>query len=115
MYLDWAIQKLRAGLDLTREEAGRVAEDLFSGNVPDDEIVAFLVALRNKGEKADELVGFALVMRQRAAETLRQAGVNLEEIAHAGALLDTCGTGGDGAGTFNISTAAALVAAGAGV
>ncbi len=115
MYLDWAIQKLNTGLDLTREEAGRVTEDLFSGNVPDDEIVAFLVALRNKGEKADELVGFARVMRARAAETLRQSGVNLEEMARRGALLDTCGTGGDGAGTFNVSTAAALVAAGAGV
>ena len=115
MYLDWAIQKLSVGLDLAREESGRVAEDLFSGNVPDDEIAAFLVALRNKGETADELVGFAKIMRGRAAETLRQAGVNLEEIARVGALLDTCGTGGDGAGTFNISTAAALVAAGAGV
>ncbi|HEV2690344.1 MAG TPA: anthranilate phosphoribosyltransferase, partial [Bryobacteraceae bacterium] len=69
----------------------------------------------NKGETADELVGFGRMMRQRAAETLRQAGVNLEEIASSGALLDTCGTGGDSAGTFNISTAAALVAAGAGV
>ncbi len=115
MYIDWAIQKLNEGLDLTRPEAGRVTEELFSGNVPDEEIVALLVALRNKGEKADELVGFAGVMRARAAETLRQAGVNLEEIASAGPLLDTCGTGGDGAGTFNVSTAAAIVAAAAGV
>jgi anthranilate phosphoribosyltransferase len=115
MYLDWAIEKLKAGLDLTRDEAGRVSEELFSGNVPDDEIAAFLVALRNKGEKADELVGFAQVMRARAAETLRQAGVELERILSAGPLLDTCGTGGDGAGTFNVSTAAALVAVAAGV
>lgn len=115
MYLDWAIEKLKSGLDLTRDEAGRVSEELFSGNVPDDEIVALLVALRNKGEKADELVGFAQVMRARAAETLRAAGVHLEVIHRAGPLLDTCGTGGDGAGTFNVSTAAALVAAAAGV
>lgn len=115
MYLDWAIEKLTGGLDLTRHEAGRVTEELFSGNVPDDEIAALLVAVRNKGETADELVGFAQVMRARAAETLRQAGVDREAIQRAGPLLDTCGTGGDGAGTFNVSTAAALVAAAAGV
>lgn len=116
MYIDWAVQKLNQKLDLTREEAGRVCEELFSGNVPDDEIISLLVALRNKGEKADELVGFALVMRARAAETLRQAGVDLELIKRGGPLLDTCGTGGEGgAGTFNVSTAAALVAAAAGV
>jgi len=115
MYLDWAIEKLKSGLDLTRDEASRVSEELFSGNVPDDEIVALLVALRNKGEKADELVGFAQVMRARAAETLRAEGVHLEVIHRAGPLLDTCGTGGDGGGTFNVSTAAALVVAAAGV
>jgi len=115
MYLDWAIEKLNGRLDLTRQEAGRVTEELFSGNVPDDEIVALLVALRNKGETADEVVGFAQVMRARAAETLRGAGVQLDEIACDGPLLDTCGTGGDGQCTFNVSTAAALVAAAAGV
>jgi len=115
MYLDWAVEKLKSGLDLTREEAGRVSEELFSGNVPDVEIAALLVALRKKGETADEMVGFAQVMRARAAETLRAAGVDLEHIQQAGPLLDTCGTGGDGAGTFNVSTAAALVAAAAGV
>jgi anthranilate phosphoribosyltransferase len=115
MYLEWAIEKLNGGWDLTRQEAGRVSEELFSGNVPDDEIVALLVALGAKGEKAEELVGFAQVMRARAAETLRQAGVNLDEIKKAGSLLDTCGTGGDGQCTFNVSTAAALVAAAAGV
>ncbi|HLY60436.1 MAG TPA: anthranilate phosphoribosyltransferase [Terriglobia bacterium] len=115
MYLDWAVQKLSDGSDLTREEAGRVCEELFSGNVPDDEIVALLVAMRNKGETADELVGFAKVMRARATETLLLAGVDQEALHRAGPLLDTCGTGGDGAGTFNVSTAAALVAAAAGV
>ncbi|HEV2233039.1 MAG TPA: anthranilate phosphoribosyltransferase [Terriglobia bacterium] len=115
MYLDQAIEKLNAGFDLTRQEAGQLSEELFSGNVPDDEIVALLVALRTKGEKADELVGFAQVMRARAAETLREAGVDLDEIKKGGPLLDTCGTGGDGQCTFNVSTAAALVAAAAGV
>ena len=115
MYLNWAIEKLTGGLDLTRHEAGRVTEELFSGNVPDDEIASLLVAMRNKGETADELVGFAQVMRARAAETLLQAGVDREAIQRAGPLLDTCGTGGDGAGTFNVSTAAALVVAATGV
>ena len=115
MNLDWAIEKLNGGGDLTRQEAGRVSEELFSGNVPDAEIVALLVALRTKGEKTDELVGFAQVMRARATETLRQAGVDLGKINQAGPLLDTCGTGGDGQCTFNVSTAAALVAAAAGV
>jgi len=115
MYLEWAVEKLTSRLDLTRQEAGQVTEQLFSGNVPDEEIVALLVALRAKGETADEVVGFAQVMRARAAETLCNAGVHLDEIARAGPLLDTCGTGGDGQCTFNVSTAAALVAAAAGV
>jgi len=88
---------------------------LLSGAVPDAEIVAFLEALRDKGEQADELVGFAEVMRAHAAETLRAAGVKLEDISRREPLLDTCGTGGDCRGTFNVSTAAAFVAAAAGV
>ena len=115
MNIDQATEKLRERRDLTRQEAAQVMEELLSGNVPDSEIAALLVALRDKGEKTDELVGFAEVMRSRAAELLRRAGVNLEEIKQAGALLDTCGTGGDGQCTFNVSTAAALAAAAAGV
>ena len=71
---------------------------LLSGSVPDEEIVAFLAALRDKGEQADELVGFAEVMRAHAAETLLAAGVEVESISHREPLLDTCGTGGDGRG-----------------
>ena len=115
MHIDQALEKLNARSDLTRHEASEVMEELFSGAVPDAQIAALLVALRDKGEEADELVGFADVMRARATETLRQAGVNTEEISQAGPLLDTCGTGGDGQCTFNVSTAAALVAAAAGV
>lgn len=114
MHVERATQTLRNRQDLTRSEARAVMEQLFSGSVPDAEIAALLIALRDKGEKAGELVGFAEVMRERAAVTLRQAGVNLEAISQGGALLDTCGTGGDGAHTFNVSTATALVAAGAG-
>ncbi len=88
---------------------------LLSGATPDEEIVVFLAALRDKGEQADELIGFAEVMRAHAAETLRAAGVKLESITRDEPLLDTCGTGGDGHGTFNVSTGAALVVAAGGV
>ena len=109
-----AVQKLEAKCDLSREEARLLMEELLSGGVSDGQIVALLVALRDKGECAAELVGFAEVMRARAAEHLRAAGVRVESPA-AEVLLDTCGTGGDGRGTFNVSTATAIVAAAAGV
>jgi anthranilate phosphoribosyltransferase len=109
------VGKLEARESLTRAEARAVMEALLSGSVPDPDIVAFLAALRDKGEQASEVVGFAEVMRARAADLLRASGVNPESLAQGEPLLDTCGTGGDGAGTFNISTATALVAAAAGV
>jgi anthranilate phosphoribosyltransferase len=110
-----AIQKIEARQHLSREEARAVMGELLSGSVPDPEIVAFLTALRDKGEQPQELVGFAEVMRACAGEGLRRAGVDLDGLARAEPLLDTCGTGGDGHGTFNVSTAAALVAAAAGI
>ncbi len=110
-----SIETIEARTHLTRKEARAVMQILLSGTVPDDEIVAFLAALRDKGEQADELVGFAEVMRAHAAETLLAAGVDVESVSHQEPLLDTCGTGGDGRGTFNVSTAAALVVAAAGV
>ena len=109
------IEIVQTPTDLTRAESREAMQLLLSGNVPDEEIVAFLVALRDKGEQAEELVGFAEVMRAHAAETLLAAGVRVEGITRREPLLDTCGTGGDGRGTVNVSTAAALVAAGAGV
>jgi anthranilate phosphoribosyltransferase len=109
------VHKLESRQDLDREEARAVMELLLSGSVPDAQIVAFLAALRDKGEQPEELVGFAEVMRAHAAEGLRQAGVDLEALRSGGPLLDTCGTGGDGHGTFNVSTAAALVAAAGGI
>jgi anthranilate phosphoribosyltransferase len=108
------IQKLQQRQDMSQAEARAVMEELLSGSVPDAEIMAFLVALRDKGERAEELVGFAEVMRAKASEGLQAAGVDLDAIGKSGPLLDTCGTGGDGKGTFNVSTAAALVAAAAG-
>jgi anthranilate phosphoribosyltransferase len=110
-----SIETLKAQIHLKRTEAQEVMQLLLSGSVPDGEIVAFLAALRDKGERVEELVGFAEKMREHATATLRAAGVDVARISQQEPLLDTCGTGGDGRGTFNVSTAAALVAAGAGV
>lgn len=90
--------------DLTEEEAASAMAEVFAGEATPAQLAAFLIALRLKGETVDEIVGMARVMRQHALR------VQVE-----GPLLDTCGTGGDGRGTFNVSTAAAFVAAGAGV
>ena len=115
MQISEVIEKLESQQHLSRAEAGTVMERLLSGSVPDEEIVSFLAALRDKGEQVEELVGFAQVMRAHAAEGLRQAGVDLEALLAGSPLLDTCGTGGDGHATFNVSTAVALVAAAGGV
>jgi len=114
---------------LSRAEARAVMEEILAGRVADDQIAALLVALADKGETVEEIVGFAQAIRAAAptwpgaSVAPRDAGADLgDEIAAAiepshasGHLLDTCGTGGDAAVTFNISTATALVAAGAGV
>jgi anthranilate phosphoribosyltransferase len=110
-----SIATIKAQSHLARDEARAVMQQLLSGSVPDEDIVTFLTALREKGEQAHELAGFATVMRAHAAETLRAAGVDVAALAQGEPLLDTCGTGGDGHGTFNVSTAAALVAAAGGV
>jgi anthranilate phosphoribosyltransferase len=98
------------GDDLSREEAQRALGDILSGNASDIWIAAFLTALRFKGETVDEVVGFATAMRRHATQIFPAGHKILGE-----ALVDTCGTGGDARGTFNISTAAAFVVAGAGV
>jgi anthranilate phosphoribosyltransferase len=113
MRVHQAIEKVKQREHLSCEEAKAVMEDLLSGGTSDDSIVALLVALRDKGETAEELTGFASVMRAKASEVLSGAGVDGRRLPGA-VLLDTCGTGGDGTGTFNISTATALVAAAAG-
>ena len=113
MRIQEAIEKLKAGLSFSRDEAGSVMVCLLSGSVPDADVAALLVALRDKGETSAELAGFAEVMRARAREVLEAAGVRADRLAHGGPLLDTCGTGGDSLGTFNVSTATALVAAAA--
>jgi anthranilate phosphoribosyltransferase len=115
MRIHEATKEIEQGEHLTREEARAVMGELLSGTVPDADIAQFLVALRDKGECAEELIGFAEVMRARAGEGLRQAGVDPAALGKGQPLLDTCGTGGDGQGTFNVSTAAALVVVAAGV
>ncbi len=101
-----AIQKLIDRSDLTAAEARSAMEEIMAGLATDAQIAAFLTALRMKGETSTELVSFARVMREKAERFWD---------GEALAVLDTAGTGGDRSGTFNISTAAAFVAAGAGV
>jgi anthranilate phosphoribosyltransferase len=106
---------------LTRAEAREVMMEVLAGNCTDAQISALLVSLRMKGETVEEIVGFAEAIRAAATPL----PISLAENAAAGALdlsgtgrdalVDTCGTGGDASGTFNISTAAAFVTAGAGV
>jgi len=100
------IHKLIDRQNLTASEARAAMEQILSGSAGEAQIGAFLTALRMKGETAEELIGFARVMREKAEPFWQD---------DAFAVLDTCGTGGDGAGTFNISTASAFVAAGAGI
>ncbi len=107
--LSEAIRKVEAGENLTRREAQAAMEELLSGRASDAEIVSLLAALRAKGETVDELVGFATAMRRHALPIFDS------DRRPPGTLVDTCGTGGDAKGTFNISTAAAFVVAGAGV
>jgi anthranilate phosphoribosyltransferase len=92
------------GEDLSRAEAQQAMLTIMSGQASTAQIGAFLAALRMKGETSTEIAGFAETMRNQA-----------EPLDCSGDLLDTCGTGGDQAGTFNVSTTAAFVLAGAGV
>ena len=99
-----AIAALVDKQSLTTEQAAQVMEDIMSGIATPAQIAAFITALRLKGETVDEIIGLATTMRANAVP------VHID-----GPVEDTCGTGGDGSGTFNISTAAAFVAAAAGV
>ncbi len=103
------LERIVAGKDLPRADAESIMDEILSGCCSDAQIAGLLAALRMKGETVDELVGFASAMR-RHATPLFPSGHHADET-----LVDTCGTGGDARGTFNISTAAAFVVAGAGV
>src|SRR5215204_3145700 len=99
-----ALSRLLDGRDLNRDEARRVMGSIMDGEATPAQIGGFLVALRLKGETTEEIAGCAEAMREHVLAVKPQRGD----------LVDTAGTGGDGARTFNISTAAALVAAAAG-
>jgi len=105
-----ALKKIGTGKDLTRAEADGVMEHILSGHATDSQIVELLAALRIKGETVEELVGFATAMRRYATKIFPS-----NYACRGEPLVDTCGTGGDSKGTFNVSTAAAFVVAGAGV
>src|SRR3989475_10411577 len=113
------VEALRALIDRrdpTRIEAAAAMDAIMSGVATNAQIAAFLTALRMKGETVEELIGFAQVMRQKVARVRTRAD---EVAALTGTdremLIDTCGTGGDATGTFNVSTATAFVVAGAGL
>jgi len=100
------ISRLICRQDITPEEAGNAMNTIMEGRATPAQIGAFLTALRMKGESPAEIAAFARVMRRHA--------VTVAPVTEK-PLVDTCGTGGDGTHTFNISTASAIVAAGAGV
>ncbi|MBI1747585.1 MAG: anthranilate phosphoribosyltransferase [Acidobacteria bacterium] len=99
------IRKVGEGQNLSREEAASAMRLIMEGQATEAQIAGLLIALKIKGEQTDELLGFVEVMREKSHKAV---------IADADAI-DMCGTGGDSSGTFNISTAASFVVAGAGV
>lgn len=100
-----AITTVSAGTDLSADETAGLIDQMLQGTASDEEIGSLLLAMREKGESVSELVGAASAMRR-----------HMTRIPHGhDVLLDTCGTGGSGSGTFNISTAVAIVAAACGV
>ncbi len=102
-----AFHKALGNEGLTEAEAAAAVEEILSGEADESAVAGLLTALRMKGETVDELVGFARALRTRAAE-VTPSKVSPEQ------LVDTCGTGGGGPDTFNISTVTAFVVAGAG-
>jgi len=98
------IIKLEQKLDLSQAEIESAMDAIMQGKVDPEDIKKFLLALKEKGETIDEITGAAVIMRKHATKIDAGTGI----------ILDTCGTGGDGAHTFNISTLSALVAAAAG-
>jgi anthranilate phosphoribosyltransferase len=99
------LEKLAQRQDLTPEEARAALRGILEGEIPDEKTTAFLLGMRSKGETIEELTTFVRVMREAAVTP----DVNVD------GAVDLCGTGGDNLGTFNISTAAMFVVAGAGV
>ncbi len=100
-----SIAKLVKRVDLTTAEIELTMEEIMAGQASAAQIASFLTALRMKGETIDEIVGAASIMRKHATKIKTKHSI----------VLDTCGTGGDEAQTFNVSTIAAFVVAGAGI
>jgi len=101
-----AIAKLVRGAGLSQEEYHNVANEIMEGNATQAQIGSFITALSIRGEPVEAVTGFVKTMREKATK-IKSTDTEV--------VLDTCGTGGDVSGTFNISTAAAFIAAGAGV
>ncbi len=106
MDIKTGLKRVVEGENLSRDEMDTVFNDIMSGNTTDAQTSAFITALRMKGETIEEITGAAEIMREKSV-FVRPPSDSF--------LVDTCGTGGDSSGTFNISTASAFIAAGAGV
>ncbi|SPD76324.1 Anthranilate phosphoribosyltransferase [uncultured Desulfobacterium sp.] len=104
-----SIARVVAGGDLSQAEMEETMNEIMTGAATPAQIGAFITALRMKGETVEEITGAARVMRAKAAK------IDISTFLKDKTILDTCGTGGDGAGSFNVSTAVAFVAAGGGV
>jgi len=116
MHITDGIRKVVEGLHLNRSEAEALMNEIMTGQATNAQIASFLTALRMKGETVEELIGFAKVMRAKASPVPSKAAVGAAFSGTDREMLgDTCGTGGDASGTFNISTATAFVVAGAGI
>ncbi|MEW6593593.1 MAG: anthranilate phosphoribosyltransferase [Thermodesulfobacteriota bacterium] len=102
-----AIARVVGGTDLTEAEMVGVMQEIMGGDATPAQIGSFITALRIKGETVDEITGAARVMRDKATRVEAHVAGDI--------LVDTCGTGGDASGTFNVSTTAAFVVAGAGI
>ncbi|MFH2011303.1 MAG: anthranilate phosphoribosyltransferase [Pseudomonadota bacterium] len=100
-----AIEKVIEGINLSETEMVEVMNQIMGGEATPAQIASFITALRMKGETVEEITGAARVMREKAIKIKTNSPI----------VIDTCGTGGDGANTFNISTTSAFVAAGAGI
>lgn len=105
-----AIAKIIERKDLDEEQMVGVMQEIMSGEATPAQIGSFITALRLKGETIEEISGAAMVMRQKATRIATGVAVDKGEI-----LVDTCGTGGDSSGTFNVSTTTAFVVAAAGI
>ncbi len=102
-----AIARVVDRIDLTEEEMVGVMDEIMSGNATQAQIGSFITAMRMKGETVDEITGAARVMRSKATK--------VDALEKGKILVDTVGTGGDASGTFNVSTTASFIIAGAGV